>query len=200
MSKNRFQIPSELNSNTKKFIFFFIVLILISKLIEYFNEKSRIQYFQLKEAKKEKSFEKKQPTPSNLNNTISYDIDQLINTEKTRCYIFIPIEKNEFTSELHINKMEGVFSYARFSEMGVWEANNEQTEFSINRKGIYKNGSPFGKFVNIYFDLFFKNYKVSFENTFGIRENIELTEKNFKLKYPRYIWSFKIENNIYDIH
>jgi hypothetical protein len=83
--------------------------------------------------------------------------------------------------------------------MGVWEANNEQTEFSINRKGIYKNGSPLGRNVNIYFDLFFKNYKVSFENTQGIRESIKLTDKNFLLKYPRNIWSFKLDKNIYDI-
>jgi hypothetical protein len=74
---------------------------------------------------------------------------------------------------------------------------DERTQ--LYRKKIYLNTKPLGVDVLILYDSFFEKAWISYTDEFGLRKQIKISIENFNLLFPRYIWSFKIKKDVYDI-
>lgn len=122
------------------------------------------------------------------------DIQYVTSTEE--------INTDEFTKNIpryDKNKSNGKFSINRFNELQNFGIEIDNDSKQITRKWIFVNGKPLGTKVNIIYNSFFNQATISFQDENRISRVIKIPDEAFYLKYPRYIWSFKVGRNIYDI-
>lgn len=204
---------TETNSNGKKGILSFsgwlIFCLLIGISLAYFYPDPKEQFKDPSQQKAIQSDSKSDTTVAvETNEDNITDLNKLIESEREP-YMDLSISPMEINSEEFRSKPEYEYNNevkkihflhcrsAELREYGTFAGTNK-TE--ISRNSIYKNTLPLGAMVTIVHDSFFKKTWISYTDEDGYRQIIKISESTFSnLHFARYIWSFRIGKDIYDI-
>jgi hypothetical protein len=115
------------------------------------------------------------------------------------------INDKEFTAKIDFQENKAdlakQWKYINEREIELIEHGTRETaeRTQLSRKKIYLNTKPLGFDVLILYDSFFDKSWISYTDEFGNRQKIKISNENFNLLFSRYVWSFKIKKDIYDI-